>query len=75
MVPDQESPPTDSSANNGSVALLFMGMCTVIGIGLTTQVTNDVGTMIHWFWVGVGLAAIHLLTIITNNLEELREGY
>lgn len=64
--------PSDTSSNHGIVVFLFVGLCTVIGLYAAWEGT-DIGILVTWFWAGIGLAGIYLLTIIVNTLEELQK--
>ena len=67
--------PSSSSPRHGLVAILFIGLSTLIGFWASVQQTSDLATVRAWFWIGVGLAGIYLLTGIANNLDELGGSY
>ena len=60
-----------TSPHHGLVVLIFIGLCTAIGYYVSVQFTGDVGSVKTWFWIGIGLAGIYLLTVITNNLDQI----
>ena len=66
--------PSDSSIDHGQIAAMFVVLCTAIGFWLFMQ-TDNVRMLTTWFWAGIGLAGIYLLTTIANTLDELDAGY
>ena len=66
---------SSSSPRHGLVAILFIGLSTLIGFWASVQHTRDLATVRAWFWIGVGLAGIYLLTVIADNLDELGGNY
>ena len=66
--------PSNSSANHGLIAIVFVGLCTSIGFWMFME-TDNVGFLTTWFWVGIGLAGIYLLTIIANSIDRRNTDY
>ena len=60
--------PSHSPGQHGAIALFLIGICTAIGF-LIYQEVNTIGVISTWFWVGIGLAGIYLLSIIAENVD------
>ncbi|SNR32166.1 hypothetical protein SAMN06264855_102276 [Halorubrum vacuolatum] len=61
----------NTPANHGVPVLALLGGCLAIGI-FVGGVSDDVGTLVTWFWVGIALAGIYLLTTIANSLDRIQ---
>lgn len=61
--------PSQSPGQHGAIALLLIGICTAIGFWIYQEVT-DIGVISTWFWAGIGLAGIYLLSVIAENAEQ-----
>jgi len=62
--------PSSSSSHHGLVAILCIGISTVIGL-FAGLVAHDMGIVSTWFWIGTALAVTYLLTVIANSLDQL----
>ena len=63
--------PSNSSLDHGLVAIVLIALSTVVGFFISLE-TDNLGVLTTWFWVGVGLAGIYLLSTIANSLDQLR---
>ena len=60
---------SNSSPRHGVIAYLLIAVCTAIGFWVFWQ-GNDIGILRSWFWIGIALAGIYLLTVIAENLDQ-----
>jgi len=58
------------ATNHGTPVLALLGGCIVVGV-VVGGVSDNVGTLVTWFWVGIALAGIYLLTTIANSLDRI----
>ena len=75
MSSDLNGPPDNAAARTGLGAMILIGLPTIIGLWLAMSVTDDVGTALTWFWIGVALAGVYLLVSIANSIATLGSNY
>lgn len=59
-----------SPGQHGAIAVLLIVFCTAIGFWIYTE-ENEMGVVNTWFWAGIGLAGIYLLSVIAENLDQI----
>lgn len=61
---------SNSPGQHGAIAVLLIVFCTAIGFWIYTE-GNDMGVVNTWFWAGIGIAGIYLLSVIAETLDQV----
>ena len=73
MDKQQDGPRSNPPIKNALVVAAAIFSSTFIGVWGFIEVTDSLGTVATWIWIGIGLAAVYLLYDIANSVKEL--GY
>ncbi|APW97082.1 hypothetical protein CHINAEXTREME_04545 [Halobiforma lacisalsi AJ5] len=62
----------ETTSGSGGVGASVLFVCTLVGIG-GTVLTQDSGTAVTWFWIGIGATTAYFLYRIVATLERIAE--
>ncbi|WP_247730173.1 hypothetical protein [Halovivax limisalsi] len=58
----------------GSKAAFILVLAIFFGFFVAVFVTNDLGPILQWFWIGIAVTVVYLLAALANAVERLRQG-
>ncbi|MBZ6494338.1 Mn2+/Fe2+ transporter [Natrinema longum] len=61
---------SETDSKIGKTAFEIIAVFTIIGV-IGVSATNEGGTFVTWFWMGIGLAAIYLLYRLVSIAERI----
>ncbi|WP_276254404.1 Mn2+/Fe2+ transporter [Halomontanus rarus] len=66
----QNEPRSNSAVKNVMVVTAVVLASTFIGIW-SSFLTDNLGAVVTWIWIGLGLSAVYLLYDIANSVKQL----